>query len=96
MPFRASSECGFPVFTTATFLGVIPWTMSFAFFGATLGEVIAAQEMANPGCAAKGTCAFDYSALTADPIITGLALAALSLVPVGIHWLWRSRTALRR
>jgi uncharacterized membrane protein YdjX (TVP38/TMEM64 family) len=85
-----------PVFVAATLVGLLPWTVSFAFFGDALDEIVAAQELANPGCAAADTCEIDFTALTSGPVLTGLAIALLSLIPVGAHWLARSRKAKRQ
>ncbi len=57
MPYWASNAVpamfgvGVWVFIAATLVGLLPWTVSFAFFGAALDGVIEAQEIANPGCA---------------------------------------------
>src|SRR5690606_27552233 len=47
-------------FVAATLIGLLPWTVSFAFFGQALDELVAAQEAANPGCAAAGDCVLDF------------------------------------
>ncbi|GHB45392.1 TVP38/TMEM64 family protein [Pseudovibrio japonicus] len=62
----------------ATFIGIIPGTFAYAFIGAGLDSVIAAQEMANPGCSAAGTCEVDISALITPELLW--AFAALGLV----------------
>ncbi|MCB1464060.1 MAG: TVP38/TMEM64 family protein [Nitratireductor sp.] len=82
MPVRA--------FVAATFLGIIPGTFAYAFIGAGLDSVIAAQEQANPGCAAAGTCSIDPSALvTAKLLLAMLALAVVSVLPVIVRK-WRA------
>jgi uncharacterized membrane protein YdjX (TVP38/TMEM64 family) len=62
----------------ATLLGILPGTFAYAFLGAGLDSLIAAQEAAHPGCVDAGTCSIDPGALL-TPTLLG-ALAALSLV----------------
>jgi uncharacterized membrane protein YdjX (TVP38/TMEM64 family) len=70
-------------YALATFLGIIPATFAFAFIGAGLGSVIEAQERAQPGCAAAGTCSIDPQSLVTPQLLLALAgLAVLSLIPV--------------
>lgn len=96
MPYWASNALpamfgiGVWTFLTATAIGLLPWTVSFAFFGAALDEVLIAQERANPGCAAAGTCELDFSAMSSGPAITGILIALAALVPVVVHW-WNRR-----
>ncbi|MGD9738541.1 MAG: TVP38/TMEM64 family protein [Bauldia sp.] len=79
-------------FVLATLVGLLPWTVSFAFFGDALEEIIDAQEVANPGCADAGTCeVLDMTSLTSGPVLTGLAIALASLLPVAAHWWVRRR-----
>lgn len=69
-------------YALATLIGIIPGTMAFAYIGAGLDSVIAAQEEANPGCADAGTCSIDISALVTKDLLIALAgLAALSALP---------------
>ena len=71
-----------PSYALATFLGIIPGTMAFAYIGAGLDSVIAAQEEANPGCADAGTCSIDVGALITKDLLIALAgLAVLSALP---------------
>jgi uncharacterized membrane protein YdjX (TVP38/TMEM64 family) len=79
------------VFGLATLIGLLPWTVSFAFFGEALDGIVVAQELADPGCAAAGTCTLDFSTLTSGPVITGLIIALIALIPVLIHWWSRRR-----
>ncbi len=69
-----------PLYTylIATFVGIIPGTLAYAFVGAGLDSVILAQEQANPGCSAAGTCEVEISALITPELIW--AFAALGLV----------------
>ncbi len=99
MPYWASNAVpallgvGVRVFVLATLVGLLPWTVSFAFFGDALEELIDAQEAANPGCADAGTCeVLDFTSLTSGPVLTGLAIALVSLMPVLAHW-WFRRAA---
>jgi uncharacterized membrane protein YdjX (TVP38/TMEM64 family) len=73
----------FGPYVLATFTGIIPGTFAYAFIGSGLDSVIAAQEAANPGCAAAGTCAVDISALVTPQLIAAFfALGIASLIPV--------------
>ncbi|MEC9343108.1 MAG: TVP38/TMEM64 family protein [Pseudomonadota bacterium] len=73
-------------FVAATFLGIIPGTFAYAFIGAGLDSVIAAQERADPGCAGRGTCSIDPSALvTREMMLAMVALAVISVLPVIIR-----------
>jgi len=78
-------------YVIATFVGIIPGTFAFAFIGSGLDSVITAQEAANPGCAAAGTCVVDVSALVTPQLIAAFfALGIASLIPVVLKRL-RSR-----
>ncbi len=67
----------------ATFVGILPGTFAFAFIGSGLGSVIEAQEAANPGCAAAGTCQIEVSALVTPQLLAAFfALGIASLIPV--------------
>lgn len=69
-------------YALATFLGIIPGTMAFAYIGAGLDSVIAAQEEANPGCANAGTCSIEIGALVTKDLLIALGgLALLSVIP---------------
>ena len=69
-------------YALATMIGIIPGTFAFAYIGAGLDSVIAAQEKANPGCAVAGTCSIDIGALVTTDLLIALAgLAALSALP---------------
>lgn len=75
----------FVPYVIATFLGIIPGTLAFSYIGSGLDSVIAAQETANPGCSAAGTCKIELSALiTTEIIIAMLGLAFISILPVAI------------
>ncbi|MGB7288022.1 MAG: TVP38/TMEM64 family protein [Salaquimonas sp.] len=70
-------------YAVATFLGIIPGTIAYSFIGSGLDSVIMAQETANPGCAANGTCQIDPGSLiTTDVIIAMVGLGLISLMPV--------------
>ncbi len=72
-------------YALATFLGIIPGTFAYSFVGAGLGSVIQAQERAQPGCSAAGTCAIDVKALVTPQIIIAMvALGLVALAPVVI------------
>ncbi len=92
MPYWASNAIpalfgvGVWVFIASTLVGLLPWTVSFAFFGAALDDLIEAQETANPGCALTDSCQLDFSTMTSGPVITGVVIALLALVPVVLHW----------
>jgi len=78
-------------YALATFAGIIPGTFAFTFIGSGLDSVIAAQEAADPGCAAAGACHIDVSALvTPQLLIAFFALGIVSLIPVVLKKL-RSR-----
>lgn len=82
------------VFIVATTIGLLPWTVSFAFFGSALEDMVAAQEAANPGCGEAGTCVVSVSVFSSPSVLTGLVIAVLALVPVFVHW-WLRRRRLR-
>jgi uncharacterized membrane protein YdjX (TVP38/TMEM64 family) len=75
-------------YALATFLGIIPGTFAYAFVGAGLSSVIAAQEDANPGCAQAGTCSIDPQALVTPQLVLAMALLGIAaLAPVAYrHW----------
>lgn len=79
-----------PTYVIATFFGILPGTYAYSFVGAGLDSVIEAQEAANPGCAAAGTCRIDVSALvTKELVLAFAALGIVSLIPV-ILKKWRA------
>jgi len=72
-----------PSYSLATFVGIIPGTFAFTFIGSGLDSVIAAQEAANPGCAAAGRCQVEISALVTPQLLAAFfALGIASLIPV--------------
>lgn len=78
-------------YLVATFFGILPGTFAYAFIGAGLDSVIAAQEAADPGCAAAGTCSIELSALiTRDIVLAFAALGLAALIPVVVKK-WRKR-----
>ena len=69
---------------------LMPWRF-IEFSGAGLDSVIAAQEAADPGCAAAGTCSIELSALiTRDIVLAFAALGLAALIPVVVKK-WRKR-----
>lgn len=80
-------------YVLATFFGIAPGTFAYAFVGSGLDSVISAQEAANPGCAAAGTCAIDLGSLvTTEIILAFAALGTVALIPPVMKAL-RSRKA---
>lgn len=83
-------------YVVATFFGILPGTYAYSFVGAGLDSVIEAQEAANPGCAAAGTCRIDLSALvTKELVLAFAALGIVSLIPV-ILKKWRAAKQVRK
>lgn len=81
-------------YVAATALGIIPGTFAYALLGDGLGGLIEAQEAANPGCAAAGTCEIDVGALVTPGFVAALlVLAAAALVPVAIKKIRARRSA---
>lgn len=77
-------------YVVATFLGIIPGTLAYSYIGAGLDSVIMAQEEANPGCAAAGTCEIDPASLvTTEVILAMVGLGVISLLPVVVKKLRR-------
>ncbi|MCB1451275.1 MAG: VTT domain-containing protein, partial [Nitratireductor sp.] len=73
----------FGPYLAATFLGIIPGTLAYSYIGSGLDSIIVAQELANPGCAAAGTCSIDPSSLVTRQIILAMVgLAVISILPV--------------
>jgi uncharacterized membrane protein YdjX (TVP38/TMEM64 family) len=74
-------------FVAATFFGIIPATFAYAFVGAGLDSVIAAQEAAYKTCLAAGNAGcrldFDLKAAVTPQLLAALsALAVLGLIPL--------------
>lgn len=85
------------VFIATTALGILPGTFAFAFAGAGLDSVIAAQQDAYTACMAAGTspCNLKFhprALLTRELMIAFVALGLVALIPIGIK-LWRQRRA---
>ena len=73
-------------YAVATFLGIIPGGIAYAYIGAGLDSIIEAQQLANPGCAEAGTCSIDPKALiTLEILIAMGALAVISILPLVIR-----------
>jgi len=78
-------------YIAATFIGILPGTFAYALLGEGLDSLVMAQEMANPGCAATGTCEIDLKAAITPEIITAIAvLASVSLIPIVLQK-WRAK-----
>ncbi len=74
----------------ATALGILPGTFAYSLLGEGLDSLIVAQDMANPGCAAAGTCKIDLSAaITPEIIAAMIGLVAVSILPILIKR-WRA------
>ncbi len=81
-------------FVVTTFIGILPGTFAYAFFGAGLDSAFGAQEMAYKACLAAGTrpceLTFDIrAALTPQLLLAFAALGVLALLPVALRR-WRS------
>ncbi len=73
-------------YAIATFFGIIPGGIAYAYIGAGLDSIIEAQQLANPGCAEAGTCSIDPKALiTTEILIAMAALAVISILPLIIR-----------
>lgn len=84
-------------FIAATAIGIVPATFAFAFLGAGLDSVIAAQEVTYRACLAsgRGDCAlqFDIGMIATPRLLAALAtLGAIALIPVIVKRI-RARTA---
>jgi uncharacterized membrane protein YdjX (TVP38/TMEM64 family) len=93
----APALCGvsLPTFVAATAIGILPATFAFAFCGAGLDSVLAAQEGAYRACLASGhvDCRLDFdvrSAITPELLWALVALGLVALVPVALKY-WRAR-----
>jgi uncharacterized membrane protein YdjX (TVP38/TMEM64 family) len=87
-------------FVAATAIGIVPATFAFAFLGAGLDSVIAAQEVTYRACLAAGRtdCAlqFDIGMIATPQLLGALAvLGAIALVPVIVKRI-RARSAASR
>lgn len=81
-------------FVAATAIGVVPVTLAFAFFGAGLDSVLAAEAAQYRDCVSAGKAAcrlgFEVSDVLTPDFIAGLiALGAAALVPVAVRR-WKS------
>jgi uncharacterized membrane protein YdjX (TVP38/TMEM64 family) len=82
-------------FVLATALGIVPATFAYAFVGAGLDSVVAAQETAYRAClaAGRGDCRLDFDvrqAVTKELVIALTALGVLALLPALLRR-WRTR-----
>jgi uncharacterized membrane protein YdjX (TVP38/TMEM64 family) len=85
-------------FVAATALGIVPAAFAFAFVGAGLDSVIAAQEVTYRTCLAAGgaDCRLDFdlkTAFTPQLIAAMVALGVVALIPVAVKRLRAGRTA---
>lgn len=77
-------------FVLATFIGIIPGAIAFAWFGRGLGSVIEAQRSLHRSCVAENglaNCPFEFSMsslLTPQLLLGFFALALVALIPVGL------------
>lgn len=70
-------------YVAATFIGILPGTFAYTLLGSGLDSLVAAQEAANPGCGAAGTCEIDLSAAITPEIIAAIiVMAVVSLLPI--------------
>jgi uncharacterized membrane protein YdjX (TVP38/TMEM64 family) len=82
-------------FVLATAIGIVPATTVFAFVGAGLDSVLAAQEAGHRACLAAGRadCRLDFSlgsVLTPQVVAALVGLGLLALLPVAVRR-WRAR-----
>jgi uncharacterized membrane protein YdjX (TVP38/TMEM64 family) len=89
-----------PAFVAATFIGIIPATVAFAFLGAGLDSVITAQEQPYRACLAAGRAdcrvALDLTTIITPQLLAALAaLGVIALLPVVVKRL-RARGASSR
>jgi uncharacterized membrane protein YdjX (TVP38/TMEM64 family) len=82
-------------FAGATALGIVPATFAFAFVGAGLDSVIAAQQAAYRSCLAAGRadCRLTFhmnAAITPELLAALAALGVVALIPVVVKR-WRNR-----
>jgi uncharacterized membrane protein YdjX (TVP38/TMEM64 family) len=85
-------------FVAATVLGIIPATFAFAFFGAGLDSVLAAQEVSFKACLAAGhpDCRVDIdlqAILTPQLLAALVSLGVIALIPVVVKRLRARRPA---
>lgn len=79
----------------ATLIGILPGTFAYAFIGAGLDSIIAAQKAANPTCATDPNCSvtLDTSALITPELIAAfVALGVVSLIPPILKAIKKSRS----
>ncbi|MBI3434166.1 MAG: TVP38/TMEM64 family protein [Proteobacteria bacterium] len=87
-------------FVAATAIGIVPGTFAFAFFGAGLDSVLAAQAAAYNSCLATGSaaCHLDFDLKTAaTPQLIGalVVLGVVALIPVIVKRVKAARSAAR-
>jgi uncharacterized membrane protein YdjX (TVP38/TMEM64 family) len=95
----ALANVKFRTFVTTTFIGIIPGTFAFAFVGAGLDSVIAAQQAAHVQCVAEknlAECPFGLSVsslITTELLLAFAALGFVAIIPVVIKK-WKARHVL--
>jgi uncharacterized membrane protein YdjX (TVP38/TMEM64 family) len=83
-------------YVTATAIGIVPMTLAFAFFGAGLDSVLAAQVAQYRACLAAGgaDCRLDFElamVLTPQLIVGLVALGIAALLPIAVRRLRAGR-----
>ncbi len=84
-------------FVLATFIGIIPGSIAFAWLGRGLDSIIAAQQAAQATCIASSSiadCPLELSVsslLTTELLIAFALLGVVSLIPLGLKK-WRTTT----
>jgi len=91
---------GLSTYAIGTFVGIIPGTFAFAFVGAGLDSIIAAQQASYDACIADqgidGGCAFALdpgSLLTPEILLAFAALGVVALIPIVVRRLRERRNA---
>lgn len=89
----ALAGVGLRTYVAATVIGIIPGTLAYAYIGAGLDSLVAAQIAANPACAGGGPCALHLSPatlVTPEILIALTGLGVVALLPVAFR-AWRRR-----
>jgi uncharacterized membrane protein YdjX (TVP38/TMEM64 family) len=83
-------------FIAATAIGIVPATLAYSFFGASLGGVMAAEQAQYDACLAAGRsgCSVDFDlshVFTPTLLVALAAIGVLALIPVGARRVWRRK-----